>query len=550
MLLPYQPPQFDQQDQQLFDTLVPFDHWTRRADVHLDFVAWRKSVEPFFKDSGRPAIEPVLFVKLELLMYHDRLSDSQVFKRAQTDLAYRRFLGLGRNDHLPDIGTLRKFRARLGVEGHQQLFHGLLAQARGYGLTKDRLRLKDATHVLADIALPAGIELVAQARNKLLAAAEKFAAEHVAGERVQIETIRTSTDKDGNEARLLARIEHLRDLLAWIEDLEVPDDAEEQPDWQKLIAAVEVARKVLAGHDQPSAPGKIRSTTDPDARRGKHGQYYDGYVVDVLIDADSELFTAVNVYAAGGSESASALVLLEQEQSAHGNTIEQLSIDGAGYDGPVLRELESEEGPNVEVFVPPKTQSNGGKFTSDTFELSDDGSQMTCPAGEHSQYKQRDNKREASAYRFNTETCHACPRRNRCIDPKQKHGRTVHRSDYETEYEKVRERSRTDQYAAVKREHPRVERRLGELINRHGGRRARYRGLARVFVQQILCALTANVKRMIRLLDATTAFGNSGQPFRAPGFATPQSTPSPISVMYGDGFQLPVNQNAQLACPL
>jgi len=507
MLLPYSPPQFDQRDQQLFDTLVPFDHWTRRVEFYIDFLKWRKAAEPFFMDSGRPAIEPVLFVKLELLMYHDRLSDSQVFERAKTDLAYRRFLGLGRDDHLPCIDTLRKFRGRLGVEGHKKLFHGMLAQARGYGLLKDRLRLKDATHVLADIALPAGITLVAQTRNKLLTAAEKFAVEHVAGERVQIETIRTSTDKDGNEARLLARIEHLRDILAWVEDLKVPDDAEEQPDWKALIEAVNVARKVLAGHDDPKAPGKIVSATDPDARRGKHGDYYDGYSVDVLIDADSELFTAVNVYAAGGSESASALVLLEQEQSAHGNEIEKLSIDGAGYDGPVLRGLESEEGPNVKVFVPPKTQTNGGKFTTEQFELNDDGSQMTCPAGQESQYKQRDNKRQATAYRFNTETCHSCSHKNQCINSDQKHGRTVHRSDYEPEYEKVRERSQTEEYAEVKREHPKVERRLGELINRHGGRRARYRGQARVFVQQFLCALTANVKRMVRLLDAETVFG-------------------------------------------
>ncbi len=71
----------------------------------------------------------------------------------------------------------------------------------------------------------------------------------------------------------------------------------------------------------------------------------------------------------------------------------------------------------------------------------------------------------------------------------------------------VRQRAQTDEYAEVKREHPKVERRLGELINRHDGRRARYRGTARVFVQQILGAMTANVSRMIRLLDAECAFG-------------------------------------------
>ena len=70
----------------------------------------------------------------------------------------------------------------------------------------------------------------------------------------------------------------------------------------------------------------------------------------------------------------------------------------------------------------------------------------------------------------------------------------------------VRERAQTDEYAAVKREHPKVERRLGELINRHGGRRARYRTTGRVMVQQTLGAMTANLKRMIRLLDTESAF--------------------------------------------
>jgi transposase len=511
MLLPYCPPQISDVDRKLFDTLVPFDHWTRRADEYIDFLQLRKTLEPLFKDSGRPAIEPVLFMKLELLMFHDCLSDSQVFTRSGTDLAYRRFLGLGRDDHLPDVSTLRGFRARLGAQGHKQLFHALLAQARGYGLVKDRLRLKDATHVLADIAIPAGLQLVAQARNKLLNAAGQFDGEQVAGERVHIETIRASTDGCGNDARLLARVEHLRDILAWVEKLELPADADQNPAWQSLLSAIKVARKVLIGQDNPNASRKIRSTVDPDARRGKHGEYYDGYSVDVMIDADSELFTAINVMAAGDSESADALALLEQEQSAHDNDVEKLSIDGAGYDGPVIRQLESAEGGNVKVFVPPKDKTNGGKFIADEFELSEDGSHVTCPAGEQSQYKQRHESRNTTAYRFDPDKCQSCPLMNQCIDPKQKHGRTVNKNDYEPEYEMVRQRAQTEEYVEVKREHPKVERRLGELINRHGGRRARYRGRERVFVQQILGAMTANVNRMIRLLDANHAFAARGK---------------------------------------
>ncbi len=83
MLLPYVEPIVVAEDRRIFDTLVPFDHWTRRADKHVDFVALRETLEPLFSDEGRPAIEPILFLKLTLIMYHDNLSDGQVFARTK-----------------------------------------------------------------------------------------------------------------------------------------------------------------------------------------------------------------------------------------------------------------------------------------------------------------------------------------------------------------------------------------------------------------------------------------------------------------------------------
>ena len=503
MLPPYQAGEFSYDDRVLFDQLVPYDHWTRRAAARVDFLALRESIEPYFSSEGRPAVEPILCLKLELIMFHDGWSDRQVFAKAKTDIAYRLFLGLGRNDHLPDVSTLRGFRSRLGVDGHKDVFHSLVSQARTHGLVKDRLRIKDATHVLADIAIPAGLQLIAQARNKLLNAAERFAAECVLGERVRIESIRTSTDSQGNEARLVARVEHLRDILEWATKLSPPEDADTGPTWETLQTAIEIAQKAMAGQDDPQAPGKLRSAVDPDARRGKHGAYYDGYFVDVLIDADSELFTAIDVLPADGNESADALALLDQEQSAHKNTIEQISIDGAGFDGPVIRELESR---GITAFVPPKEPSNGGRFTAQDFEFSEDGSHATCPAGAESQYRQRDEGRHTTAYRFAKETCDGCPLKQQCIAMNQKHGRSVSLNDYEPEYETLRQRKLTDDYAAVKKEHPKVERRLGELVNRHGGRRARYRGLVRVRVQKLMEGTIHNVMRMIRLLDKETCF--------------------------------------------
>ena len=42
-----------------------------------------------------------------------------------------------------------------------------------------------------------------------------------------------------------------------------------------------------------------------------------------------------------------------QEEAAQGNDVQGLSMDGAGYNGPVLRELTDPEGLNLDVTVPP-----------------------------------------------------------------------------------------------------------------------------------------------------------------------------------------------------
>jgi transposase len=510
MLRPYARKELSAEDVKVFDLLVRRDHWVRQAAQHVDFLEIRQVVGDYYRlDFGCPCVEPVLLIKLEFLMYHDNLSDSQVFARAETDMAYRWFLDLGRNDHLPDVSTLRKFRSRLGPEGHKAVFHCLLKQAREHGLVKDRLRIKDATHVIADIAVPAGLTLIAQARNRLLNAAEPFAPESVAGEYVRIENIRTTTDGRADDLRLIARVDHLRDILGWATKIAAPPDAETNPTWQKLIQAIEIARKTLAGHDNPEEGDKLRSVSDPEARRGRHGEFYDGYLVDVMVDADSELITAINVLSAnGGGESADALALLREETSLHGNTIEKLSMDGAGYNGPVLRQLEEDH--SVEVFVPAKADSQQDRISADAFQLSEDGSHVICPAGQKSHYHQREDARHTTIFRFTEEVCRTCPLLSQCVNQiKKPFGRSVRKNDYLPEYERVRERAKTPEYAAVKKEHPLIERKLGQLMNRYRCRRARYRGQPRVLSQMIMGATAANLNRIIRLLDTGVqiAFG-------------------------------------------
>lgn len=78
-------------------------------------------------------MEPVLFLKMEFLMFHDGLSDSQLFQPCETDMAYRRFLGLGLRDTLPDGSTLRKFRGRIGRTGIVKCFMHCWSKPGGWG---------------------------------------------------------------------------------------------------------------------------------------------------------------------------------------------------------------------------------------------------------------------------------------------------------------------------------------------------------------------------------------------------------------------------------
>lgn len=505
-------------DREVFRLFVPPDHPLVAAEREIDWEELRQTLGTFYtRDKGQPAIDPVRMLKLEFLRYWRNLSDRQVMERTKTDLAFRYFLQVGHTFRPPNFSSLSYFRARLGEDGFRQVFDRLVAQARRAGLVKDRLRLKDASHVVASIAVPTTLTLVAQIRDRLLTAIEPFDAEWVDGQRIEVNLLRERTKSQADEARLAARVTHLRELIAWAEQLPVPVDLETNAAtgaaWQKFQETLALALKILRDRDQPKAGRKTLSVSDPEARRGKHGEFYDGYLTDILMDADSEIITQINVLEAGGDEARDAVDLVSAEQAAHENQIEGLSIDGAGFHGEMLRELEGEAaaegdpGLGVTVYVPPKAEPANDRFKSADFTLNKDGTGVTCPAGQTSQYCQHDTGRNAMIYRFTRQTCDNCPLAQRCVAKLKTgaFGRSVSKNDYETEYQRARERAKTDEFASVRREHPAVERKLNELLNHHGGRRARYWGRAKVHIQHLMTGFVVNTKRILTLLAALRA---------------------------------------------
>ncbi len=499
------------EERHLFLEVIPENHFLRCLLRAVDFEQFRPLLEAAYRGFGRPPLDCLFLFKLELLARQYCLSDREVIANAKFHIAYRLFLGVSLKSPLPHPSLLTYFRQRQGADRLQQVFDNLVAQIRRLGLVKDRLRLKDATHIIANLAVPSTIRLVAEVREQLLQALLPFASVRVAEEQQRAEAIRLATEDAKDELRLLERVSHLRAVLAWADTWPVPADSPPAA-LSKLQAALALAHKVLADRDDPRAGDKVLSAQDPDARTGKHGDYFDGYLLDISMDADSDIITALNVLPGNGDEGADAVTLLRQEEQAQGNDVAALSIDGAGYRGELLRELTQAEGLNVEVFVPVRDRLPLPVFGPEDFPLSEDGTTLHCPAGQSTRQWERNSHDTGRKFRFSKKQCGACPRRGECLAQPTTKSRTVIKNDYEAEYRAAQAKAQTEAYRAVRQEHPAIERKLAELVNRHQGRRARYRGLPKVRWQLLLTGLVVNLKRLVRWLAATAAAAVAAAP--------------------------------------
>jgi hypothetical protein len=410
---------------------------------------------------------------------------------------------------------LTVFRARLGDTGYQTIFDGVVAQARAAGLVKDRVRIKDATHVVANIAVPSTIRLVAQMRQRLLTTGAPFAADQVATERVRALHIRAATADLPDPERLLQRIEHLQHIVAWADALVAGWDAattSATPAHHALRTTLDLAHKILHDRADPDGGDQLVSLEDPDARRGKHGAFFTGYLLDIAMDADSGLVTALAVLPANGDEAANAEALIQQEEAAHGNDVQILSIDGVGFRGDLLRRWHDPAGLALEVIVPPSPEPAAtGLFGPVDFVLEADGITVRCPRGITTQRRSRNAVQTAWKYVFPRESCRACPLQSHGMQhPPNTVGRTVTKNDYAEEYRLAREMATTEAYAVIRRNHPHVERKLADMVRWHGGRRARYWGRAKQRIQYLLTGIVVNIKRMVRLMTGAQPRDSSG----------------------------------------
>ena len=95
----------------LYDKIIPPEHILRRLKENIDFSFVNPMLRKQYCETfGRPAKEPEMMFKLLFLKKLYDLSDERVISSAQTDMAYKYFLGLSPEEKMVDPSLLTKFR--------------------------------------------------------------------------------------------------------------------------------------------------------------------------------------------------------------------------------------------------------------------------------------------------------------------------------------------------------------------------------------------------------------------------------------------------------
>ena len=76
------------------EDLVPADNFYRHLEATLDLGFVRPWVEALYSERGRPAVDPVVFFKLQLVMFLEGIrSERQLLRVAADRLSVRWYLG-------------------------------------------------------------------------------------------------------------------------------------------------------------------------------------------------------------------------------------------------------------------------------------------------------------------------------------------------------------------------------------------------------------------------------------------------------------------------
>lgn len=435
------------------EEMVPQNHLVRKLEAGIDFNFIYPKVEHLYSKVGKPSIDPVVLFKLLILNIIDgNNSMRRTCERAQTDMAYRWFLGLDAFDSIPNYSTWSQNYIRRYKDSNifNEIFDEILSQAIKKKFVNVETVFGDGTHQKAN----------------------------------------ANTKKNHKETVELVKKFYEDDLIK-----EINEDRE-------CIGAtlVDTLTKTETVFDEETGEAKevtktkeiTVSETDPECGLFHKGEKQKCFAYSHVTFCDKKGFV-LTVKTVPGNEHDSVVfpeVFKELNEKFPGQ-IKNISFDSACKNTPISR-LVIENGQRLFTSY---TRPKGKKGTLKKYEFVYDELYdiYICP-NEKTLYYTSTTKEGYRKYRSEAKDCEGCPFKEKCTKGKTK---TIQRHLWEKYIEEVEDLRYTDEWKEIYPQRKQtIERVFADWKERFGMRFTRLNGLKKNQHQALISFACHNLKRM------------------------------------------------------
>jgi transposase len=493
------------------EELIPPDHFYRHLDRALDLAFVRGLVRGAYADIGRPSIDPVVFFKLQLILFFEGLRSERQLMRVVADrLSLRWYLGDDLTEPLPDHSSLTRIRDRYGLAVFRRFFEAIVERCIEAGLVWGQELYVDSTDVEGNAAHDSLRPRFAVQAHL----AHLFPGPAAGGPpNGDIDEAR-----DGAGGAGLPGPTPLPRALADAARADLAAAAAARHDW---IGEAGRPDRTRTGGPYRRVADFWASTTDPDASPMRptagraHLGYRDHYVVD---GGNARVVLTALVTPAEVQDNQPALDLLWRTRfrwKLHPRHVTGDSKYGTAENVVAL------EDQRIRAYVPlPEAGRRPGLFGDRDFAYEAAADVYRCPGGEALRFISLCESTRRRVYEAPAAACRACALKAQCTTSAR--GRRVGRSLDEAYLDRVRACHATEPYArAMRKRKVWVEPLFAEAKDWHGLRRFRLRGLPKVNAEALLVATGQNLKRLL----SRAGWGRRPWPTGAAGLVLPALAP-------------------------
>jgi transposase len=461
------------------EELVPQENFYRHLQRTLDLSFVRELVIDCYAAGGRPSVDPVVFFKLQLVLFFEGLrSERQLMTVVADRLSIRWYLGYDLHESLPDHSSLTKIRDRYGLGIFRRFFEEIVQKCIEAGLVWGEELYFDATKV--------------EANASLESITPRFAVEqHLQDLFEEDAQEEPDLNADGAPRTTAGDLDH----LPYSNDEELISANAARSDW--ITKAGRQDREVKGNFYRRKAD-LFLSKTDPDAspmkRKGADHSHL-GYQAHSVVDGGkARIILGVLVAPFEVTENKPMLDMLWRAVFRWRSWPRQVTGDSA-YG--TVANIAAIEKMGISAYVALKGAGQGRPFFGkDEFAYDPERDHYTCPSGEILLPRIRNVARSLIGYRAKAGTCEACSLRALCTTSKT--GRQILRHFDEEYVDRVKGYRGTFIYEkALRKRRVWVEPLFAEAKDWHGMRRFRLRRLEKVNIEALLIASGQNVKRLL-----------------------------------------------------